>query len=457
MIIIVNEFGKQFRKGRGKNMNAEEKIHISIIGSCVLRDIFNSKFVHNYAEYFKVDSYFARTTIPSIMSKPYDYDMNILEKTFNPIKFEYHYTECSKCMLSILENNSSDYLLLDFYADSYYGTYEYAGNYYSGWSFKRLMKLGVIDSDIPHRLLNFKHNSKEYFKIWCKSFDKFMEYVREYFPSTKIVINGIKGSNQITENGNVIGIQQSNIDIDKLNDFWKRLDAYCVQKYNIPIIQYKKVYTLNPKYIYGLGNEFVHFYPEYYEHAFEQLVKTCNKKQEKVLSNNNFVRNSNFEQGLKFWSYRNSKWKVNKKTSSYVLISEEKGKHKWKSIWCDPIEINGDGKTKYTLSFRINIKEKVKDKSLAVFGIRVFKKAVYKKYSEAIQSILVKIPVTEIQYGTDMRITYVFIPEGKFIRIAPHIKQDMYNIEFSEIQLERGESVTEYKQSSDDKKVLLNG
>ena len=87
---------------------------VSILGSCLPRDIFNSKFVANYAEHFTVDSYFARTTIPSLMGKAYNYSIKALEKNFNALKFEYLYTECSKCMLTILENNNSDYLLMDF-------------------------------------------------------------------------------------------------------------------------------------------------------------------------------------------------------------------------------------------------------------------------------------------------------------------------------------------------------
>ena len=428
-------------------------MHVSIIGSCLLRDIFNSKFVPNYAEKFIVDSYFARTTIPSMMSKAYDYDINVLEKCFNPLKFEYHYTECAKCMLSILENNCSDYLLLDFYADSYYGTFEYEQNFYGGWSFKRLMKLDVIDSKLPHKLYNFEHNVEEYFEIWCESFDQFMEYAREHLSATKIIINGIKGSNQITENGNVIGIQQPKVDIQKLNDLWTRMDQYGAEKYNIPIIHYEKKYTLNPNYIYGLNHEFVHFHPEYYTDAFSKLAEICTEENNKLLSHNNLVRNSGFEEGLRFWSFSNSAWSVKKHVDKAVLVPAENSNCVWKSIWSDPIEINGNGETSYTLSFTINVKEKVLVEPLVVFGVRTFKKAVYKKYQDSIFSDLVSIPVDEMQYNTNMRITYTFKPMGKFIRIAPHVKQDVCAIEFSEVQLEKGEYATPYKPAFDDKNV----
>ena len=53
---------------------------ISIIGSCVSRDLFNSKFIPDWKEFFQVKAYYARTTIPSIVSKPMDYDLEVLEK-----------------------------------------------------------------------------------------------------------------------------------------------------------------------------------------------------------------------------------------------------------------------------------------------------------------------------------------------------------------------------------------
>ena len=148
---------------------------ISILGSCLLRDIFNSKFIPEYAEKFKVDSYFARTTIPSIMSKAYSYDIKDFEKRFDALRFEYFYTECSKCMLSIIENNNSDYLLIDFYADVYYGTCKYEGAYYSYWSFKKFLKLGIADPKKNCKVYNYEHNTEEYFSIWCDAFDKFIE------------------------------------------------------------------------------------------------------------------------------------------------------------------------------------------------------------------------------------------------------------------------------------------
>ena len=424
---------------------------VSILGSCLLRDIFNSKFVANYAEHFTVDSYFARTTIPSLMGKAYNYSIKALEKKFNALKFEYLYTECSKCMLTILENNNSDYLLMDFYADAYYGTCEYDGEYYSNWSFKKLLKLDIADGKKPHKVYNFEHNTDEYFEIWKKAFDKFMEYVREHMPETKIIINGIKGSNQITKDGKLIGIQQPKRSIEKLNNLWSRFDNYCKEKYGLTVIEYEKKYTLDTDYLFGLNSEFVHFHPEYYNDAFKKLVELCVKPAGKINFHRNLIRNSSFDRGFRCWSLYNGRWGVENSGSKNVIRPLEASEHIWKSIWTDPIEINGDGETEYTLSFNVRIKNARKVKSpLIVFGVRTFKKAVFKTYKESISTELISIEPEKIEIDKDIRISYTFKPNGKFIRVAPHVRGEVCDIEFSQIQLEKGDEMTQYKKCLDD-------
>ena len=55
------------------------KYNVSIIGSCQSRDIFNSKFIPKYKDYFRVYSYYTMTSILSVMSEPVRYNYNNLE------------------------------------------------------------------------------------------------------------------------------------------------------------------------------------------------------------------------------------------------------------------------------------------------------------------------------------------------------------------------------------------
>lgn len=411
--------------------------HVSIVGSCLLRDVFNSKFVPGWSDDFRVDSYFARTTVPSIMSAPLEYDLGVLEKKFSALKFEYHYTECAKCMLQILENNASDYILFDFYADAFYGTYLYRGNYYGGWSFGRLLKRQVIDKNEKYKLYNFASDPDKYFEIWCNAYDHFMDYAGQHFQGTKIIINGIKGSNEITKDGKFIGIQTPEVDLKALNTLWKRFDDYAREQYQIPVLEYEKKYTLDPDYIYGLNHELVHFHGDYYMDAFQKIKAVCSDENQKgLLSNLNLIRNSDFCNGLKYWYYRNSEWQVIENNGkNWLCIKNRNQKLNWQWIWCDPIEINGDGIKKYRLSMTIKLQELIDEPEVTVVGYRTFKRAVGKTKTEAIQKGLFAIRPDEIRSGEEYKCSFCFRPVGKFIRIAPHIKKEMPGIYFTDIKL----------------------
>lgn len=419
-------------------MRRKRMKHISIVGSCVLRDVFNSKFVPGWSDEFVVDSYFARTTIPSITSGPLTYDLELLEQKFSALKFEYHYTECAKCMLQILENNASDYLLLDFYADAYYGTYLYQNNYYGGWSFGRLLGKHIIKTDDQYKLYNFFNDPTDYFEIWCEAFDKFMRYHDAYFPHTKLIINGIKGSNQITKNGEIISIQQPDVDIEQLNSLWHKFDDYVAEKYRIPVVKYEQKYTLDPDYIYGLNNEFVHFHKEYYTDCFSKLKGLCTEKTEPLTGTmKNLVRNYNFLEGLKFWSFSNCDWKIISENARCWIVPRNKRGAAWRSIWSDPIEINGDGEKEYEVSVSIKLQGECSEENVPILGYRTFKKAVSKKNSESIESELFYVDMNGKNTDTEYQCAFSFKPKGKFIRIAPHHKNGMNTVLFTNIQLKR--------------------
>ncbi|MCO7053723.1 hypothetical protein NAG82_09650, partial [Staphylococcus epidermidis] len=56
-------------------------IKIGIIGSCITRDVFNSRHVKNWKDYFEVAAYQSQVTFPSLVSEPINYEKN--EATYN--------------------------------------------------------------------------------------------------------------------------------------------------------------------------------------------------------------------------------------------------------------------------------------------------------------------------------------------------------------------------------------
>lgn len=420
--------------------------YISIIGCCATRDVFHSGFVPEYSKNFRVDTFINSSSIPSVMAKPIPYKMERLEQ-LNEYFFEYHYFELNKTLLATIEAVHSDLLILDFYYDAYYGTYEYDDSYIRG-KLGGFKKSGVIDNDKFGRYYNYDSHQKEYYKLWCKSFDRFMDYAGKHFPTTKIIINGIKGTDIVTDPvGNIIRRLHDKVDIERLNEFWSRLEEYCVRKYKLPVIQYEKEYTNDENHPLGNNGSLVHFHKDYYTDAYNKILDYCSSEKfdNPYISGNNLIRNSNFYKNLEGWSLRNCDWivKKEKETGKQYIMSAGECRGKWKWMWSDPVEIDGNGERTYIVSFDVKVDKPIEE-PVTLLAIRVFKHAKEKLNNESLGVWKVVAPVDKLLIGKWMRYSYRFVPKGRFVRIAPHVGVDGVNVKFARFKLECGEQLSEY-------------
>ena len=193
-------------------------MNVSIIGSCHSRDMFNSNFIENYKDYFRLQSYFTLTSMLSVMSRPIKYNHNkLIESGFRDRKIERLYYEFEKPELKVLESLQSDILLLDFYADARYGARFYEGEYIvAGMTF--LKGKNIIEWNSLGPEFSFKKNREEFLVIWKNSFDRFMAFVKDKLPDTEVVINTVKGTDIVLDkDGNQYispGIADLNEDLD---------------------------------------------------------------------------------------------------------------------------------------------------------------------------------------------------------------------------------------------------
>ncbi|PTE32517.1 DUF6270 domain-containing protein, partial [Staphylococcus equorum] len=97
-------------------------ITLSIIGSCITRDVFNSKHVTNWKSNYEVLSYQSQITFPSLMSRPIEYDKKHAEyKNMDDFSINQIQTEMNKSILNELIENQPEYILIDFYGDLFFG------------------------------------------------------------------------------------------------------------------------------------------------------------------------------------------------------------------------------------------------------------------------------------------------------------------------------------------------
>lgn len=420
------------------------KFNVSIIGSCQSRDIFNSKFINNYKDYFRVYSYYTMTSMLSVMSPDIKYNFNNLEKsTMKHHNIDHWYYELEKPILKTLATKKPDILLLDFYCEARYGAIEYDGGYIVN-RYSKIANMDIIDRSKFGKAYTYLDNTTEFIELWKRAFDHFMRFMRENLPETKIVVNTIKGTNvYLDDNGEEkISPRAADVDVDKVNSLWCFFDNYAIFKYGLDAIRFDKEYLLDPNYIFGgLGVALVHFQHEYYEDCFNKLVDVVSgfDKCYNLTSEINLVDNNFF--GLKN-KRCHSKGKlkiINGGEKSFLEfgIDKEVANELRPQVWTLPIEIIDDGETKYELSFDliINNEEVLKEKKCVIFTVRTFKYLKQYKYLDSLTSESLYLDSCDITVGQPYRYIYTFTSKGKYVRLAPFMKKYVEGIEYSNIEL----------------------
>ncbi len=432
-------------------------MNVSIIGSCHSRDMFNSNFIENYKDYFNLQAYFSLTSMLSVMSKPVKYNHNNLIKSgLRDRRIERMYYELEKPELKVLESLQSDILLLDFYADARYGARFYEGEYIvSGMNFYKNKK--IIEWNLIGPEFSYQKNRDEFMVIWKNSFDRFMAFVNDKLPGTEVVINTAKGTDTVMdEDGHMYispGIEELNeeLDVDAINRIWTEMDEYAINKYNLKALYFEKEYYLDKDYFFGLGNDLVHFHPEYYRDCFNKFLDISSKIEikKKKPSGVNLLRDSVFSKGIAEWPRKKGRFETieyNRYNGLRVVDCRKiHGEDYRPQLWSKPIKLCECGNTEYTLSFYFKAENPdLLTDGEVIFITRTFKTVSGMKVKEALEQQLITLDKSKFGKNNEYRHVVTFTPKGKFIRLSLYMFEYVPGIEYSRIKFERSDKVSEF-------------
>jgi hypothetical protein len=454
-----------------------DPIKIGIIGSCVSRDNFNSKFISNYKDYYSCVFHQNQMSMISLAAKPIPFEESLIdniEKTFDRRHF---ITELDKSIWDTLILNKPDYLILDFYGDIYFGAREIEDSYITNkrWLFSKTTLYHLLEEGNAITLTNDAIN---FVRMWMNGVESLFDFLEKHLPDCKVIINKArfvdeyidKATNEvklISESG-----KQKPIPIDLYNYWWEILDSFIIEKYNLYNIDYRdKVYLADEDHPWGL------FYPHYVNEFYEDFTKKLlsiiindlkqkcvgqdryikSQKGEKVLTTNetigrNLIKNSTFNLDNCSWSKWHNDFSIlnpeSDKPSSNILGISKSGLTEdiYRQVWSNAVEINADGIKEFTLSFDIKVnKMKEIDSYQIIFCIRMFND--FDKYAQSDSLWYKNIKLSKIKELKDdewIRYTYTFIPfTGKYIKIAPYLFRNG-TVFWREIKLEEGHESTNW-------------
>lgn len=421
-------------------------LDVSILGSCVSRDIFNSRFVPNHKNYFSLKSYGHQPSIISIMSECIPFEYTELEgKSASSLDKDHFSSELEKPYLKTLYINQPNIIILDFYSDVMYGVEEADDSYIVGKSFrfknyKAYNRLNIGKKYFP------RENFEEFYELWKSKFDEFMEYVGVNIPNAKIIINKARAKNLYLDENGEERIQDDNREVEQINLIWDKLDKYAIENFNLDSMDYSKdnFYLDND---HPFGAFIVHFEQKYYDLYFSKLLKVCkNDLQDKPTENKeypdvNVLNNVDLKYGIAFWTRWDSNifyGKLNKE--NVIVIDEAFNESDIKTqCWSSEAEINADGNAEYILSLEVRARDL--DKSSVLFCIRTFSKKHLTKYADCIESYDLKVNDFNISNKNFVRIEYVFKPKSKYIKVAPFVFRNGH-VEYKNIRLVRKNNIT---------------
>jgi hypothetical protein len=253
---------------------------VSVFGSCVTRDNFNSIFNPGYRDFFEVRLSANQTSMIALMSPP-------IEEPFTPLGKMSDYdrwnigSDLTREFLTELVALQPDYLILDFFGDVHFGVARLPDGRYltdNRW------KTHFTDFYARHRdageLTIIKHSDDPdaYFALWTEAMDRFAEYVARTCPHTRVIVH--RGYNTghalVPERARPIPLHKlgevARIDVRPLNAFWDRLDDYAIATHGWDSIDLRDLEA--PSYAeHPWGAFYVHYTPDYYHRFMAELHK----------------------------------------------------------------------------------------------------------------------------------------------------------------------------------------
>ena len=348
---------------------------MGIIGSCVSRDNFNSKFNAGYTRLFNCKLTINHITFASLVSGKIDFNEEDidLENTFDAKLTK---RELSRSYMEEIQNSELDYLLIDFGTDIFYGII-IANNNILTDDYRRVAKTKFYSQLQNKRFLNLVSEPDEYFEIWKKSFDKFVEIINTIKPDVKIIINKARSVKEYKDKeGNIKEIVTVR-NIDRMNDMWDKFDDYAIKTYGFDYIDLSpENYISYEDHPWG-GQHPAHYIKEFYENFIVELSSIIVKDQQKDLykfmnqeeNTMNLIDNSNFEKGKDHWSLWLKNFNITNNQVEIDIDSLERKKHNL--ILSNPIKVKRG--ELINLSFKVYIDGTTQfDSEKIIFYLRIF-------------------------------------------------------------------------------------
>lgn len=216
-----------------------EPRQVAVLGSCITRDNFNSRFNADYKRWFRVGPTTNQSSMIALMSPPVDEPWEPVRE-MKPYGLWNVHSDLSREIHGLLAQDQPDYLVLDFFGDIHFGVLETADGRYLTNNRWRLHKTDLyqrLKDDAGTRVLRWEDDEDGYFELWVDAMDRFAELVARECPATRVVVHCGFNAREVMEEGrqlpSVLGPRgkPARARARRANQFWKRINDHAATAY----------------------------------------------------------------------------------------------------------------------------------------------------------------------------------------------------------------------------------
>ncbi|MEK5502717.1 DUF6270 domain-containing protein [Bacillus sp. FSL M8-0168] len=276
---IVSSKAALFTNGFGNysiwvNVNRqfnENVTNIAVLGTCYSRNAFNTMDYFNpgYKKLYKCAYTQFHSNIISLVSDPVEFNKDdFIQSELKESDINYLKSDFEKSFFENLKDTKPDYLIIDLYVDACREVIEINDSSYITLNY--LLPRTAFYKKLKGKKVISSSDANEYFDLWEKSLEKFIEKLLSIIPEDKIILNRGRLTTKYKDANNKI-VEFPHKEIKRNNYIWDKLEnCFLYHLPNVRIIDMRKT-----KYIgyhkHPFGNSYAHYEPDYYKEFLFRL------------------------------------------------------------------------------------------------------------------------------------------------------------------------------------------
>ncbi len=259
-------------------------IEVAVLGSCVTRDNFNSRFNPGYKRYYTCPLVQNQSSMIALMSPPVELEGDPATQPAGELSDYDRWnvrTDLTREFLAEVVALQPAYLILDFFGDIHFGCLRLEDGRYltnNRWKLWKTDLYRDLKDSGGFTRLRIQDDTEEYLSLWKDAFDRFVEFFEANLPDTTLVLHRGFNTNRIVvpDRPDPVRLTKykklSKLDVAEANRLWATLDDYAAERTGCDVIDLTdRGFASFPEHPWGPF--YVHYTMDYYHQFLAELHK----------------------------------------------------------------------------------------------------------------------------------------------------------------------------------------